>query len=88
MARRYIVANEKAINDGERDPYILLAAAIVRQVIYDLEHAIEYGNRGEEYACVKWLLSEYGQMLSGNNGQYIIDEVYKSCRKENTKWQR
>lgn len=77
MGRQY----EVWIKNREKDPYILLAAAIVRQVMLDLKYAIEFGDKGEEYALKNWLLSAYGQLLSGDQGEYIISEVYKTCAK-------
>lgn len=77
MARTY----EFLLKDKDEDPWLLLSAAIVKQAMIDLKTALRYGNNANVNALKKWFLSDYGQMLSFNHGEYIIDEVMKEVNK-------
>lgn len=68
---------EVMIKSKERDPWILLAAGVVREAMLDLKNAIKYGDKGEEKHLKNWFLSDYGQLLSGNHGEYIIEQITK-----------
>ena len=68
------------------EAYERLRVEIVRSVVRDLEKAIRKSNRQgaiceEQKSLERWLLSKWGQFLSGDNGEYIIER----CRKGNGK---
>ena len=70
----------------EMEAYERLRTEIVRAVVFDLKKAIRKSNRAgaiceEQKELEKWLLSKWGQLLSGDNGEYIIER----CRKTNGK---
>ena len=70
----------------EIEAYERLRTEIVRSVVKDLEKAVKKSERqgsvcGEQKKLEKWLLSKWGQMLSGDNGEYIIER----CRQANEK---
>lgn len=62
----------------ETDPYILLAADIVKAVINDLKDAINFNDTEGEYKLKAWLTSDYGQLLTLGQSEYIISMVYKT----------
>lgn len=62
--------------------YERLRTEIVRSVVKDLEDAVKKSKRQgaiceEQKRLEKWLLSQWGQLLSGDNGEYIIER----CRR-------
>lgn len=67
------------------EPYIRLSAAILSQAMRDLAHELRYGNEKKANALKKWFLSDYGQSLSFGQGEYLIEQVQKSIKKENRK---
>lgn len=68
------------------DPkYRRLAAAILEQAVEDLKRAIIWRDYSATKALERWFLSDWGQTLSGNNGQLIIDRIYNEIQKEREK---
>ena len=64
------------------EAYNRLRAEIVRSAVKDLEKAVKKSNRqgaicAEQKSMERWFLSKWGQFLSGDNGEYIIER----CRK-------
>lgn len=57
--------------------YERVREAIIHQAIYDYKKALRKRNGGSIKALEHWFLSEWGEALSGNNGEYIIEQ----CRK-------
>lgn len=52
-------------------------AAILRQAVSDYKAALRKRNGGAINALERFFMSEWGQMLSGGRGSYIIER----CRK-------
>lgn len=65
--------------------YMLLVAGILETAEYDLKCAIKKRNYSKSTALKKWFLSQWGQALSGNNGQLIIDRIDNELKKERKK---
>ena len=70
------------IPEWQMEAYERLRTEIVRSVVKDLEKAIRKSNRQgaiceEQIRLEKWLRSKWGQFLSGDNGEYIIER----CRR-------
>ena len=63
-----------------------IRAEIVRQAVKDLQKAMKKSDRmgcvcDEQVRLEKWFLSKWGQLLSGDNGEYIIErcrQTYKA----------
>ncbi len=68
---------EIVIDNPEIDPWALLAGSVIREVVKDLHFAIKHNLDNMAKECKKWLLSDYGQLLSLGQGEYIISEAYK-----------
>lgn len=64
---------EKKINNG----YIELAGTIVKQVANDYIQALKSKNENRSKKLEKWFLSSYGQLLSMQQGEYIIENCKK-----------
>lgn len=54
------------------DGYINLAAAIVIQAQKDYRSALRTGDKFKADSLEKFFLSDWGQLLSADNGEYII----------------
>lgn len=54
---------------------------IIKQAIYDYKTALAQDNEGKAKHLEKWFLGEWGQLLSGCNGEYIIEKVRKEMKK-------
>lgn len=65
--------------------FMPLVAAILETAEEDLKEAIKYRKHQEVASLKRWFLSEWGQALSGNNGQLIIDRIESEVKKERTK---
>ena len=72
------------MNDGEKykifkskDGYGNIRIAIVNQAIIDYKKALRTDNETKITALERWFKSEWGEMLSGYNGAYIIEKVKK-----------
>lgn len=66
----------------QMEAYERLRTEVVRSVVLDLEKAVKKSNKqgsmcDEQKYLEKWLLSKWGQFLSGDNGEFIIER----CRK-------
>jgi hypothetical protein len=59
-----------------------LRVAILEQAIKDYKRALRRGNNYKITALERWFLSEWGELLSGNNGAYIIEKVKKEIAAE------
>ena len=64
------------------DNYVLLAAAIVRQAMKDYTAALRQRNYHGIKECERFFLSEWGQALSNNHGEYIIEHCKKTVNKK------
>lgn len=64
-------------------PYESLRLAIVELAVRDYEAALKYGNEKEIKSLERFFLSKWGQYLSDDHGEYIINR----CRKEHEKRQ-
>lgn len=60
------------------DGYKRVQCAIVEQAIYDYKKALKKRNGGKITYFERWFLSEWGEMLSGGNGKYIIEQC-RNC---------
>lgn len=70
----------------QMEAYERLRTEIVRSVVKDLERAVRKSERqgavcDEQKALEKWLRSKWGQLLSGDNGEYIIERCRQTCGK-------
>ena len=57
-----------------------LRIAIVSRAIRDYKTALAYGKERAIYRLEKFFLSEWGQFLSGNYGEYIIERCKKNIK--------
>lgn len=79
----------------QMEAYERLRTEIVKSTVSDLQKALRKSDRigavcEEQVKLEAWLLSGWGQLLSGNNGEYIISkchENYKTKAHKNGKWQ-
>ena len=70
-----------------------LRTEIVKSAVWDLRKAIRKSSRigaicEEQVKLEEWFLSKWGQLLSGDNGEYIIEkchQTYKQARHSNGK---
>ena len=69
------------------DGYANLQIGIIQQAITDYKRALRQGYEGKARALERWFLSSWGEMLSGGNGIYIIEQVRKEVRRKNGKKQ-
>lgn len=60
------------------ESYINIAAAIVKQAMADYKAALKANKKNLIHECEQFFLSAWGQTLSANHGEYIIER----CRKE------
>ena len=65
------------------EAYERLRIEIVRSAVTDLEDAMRKSDRlgvvcDEQIQMERWFLSDWGQLLSGDNGEYIIEKCRKS----------
>lgn len=74
----------------EIDGYERLRAEIVKSAVFDLKKAMRKSHK-LGYVCdaqktlEKWFLSKWGQILSGDNGEYIIEKCSKTYNTGNGK---
>ena len=71
--------------DHEDKFYERLRTEIVRQAVADLQRELRRSDRlgqvtDEVIKLEKWFLSKWGQMLSGDNGEYIISQCRKTYK--------
>lgn len=79
----------------QMEAYERLRVAIVQSVVADLQKALRKSDRtgevcDEQKRLEAWLLSPWGQLLSGDNGEFIINKchnTYKTRAHRNGKWQ-
>ena len=67
------------------EAYERLRIEVVRSATNDLKRALRKSNKSgaicnEQIAMERWFLSPWGQMLSGDNGEYIIERCHKSYK--------
>ena len=60
------------------DPYKELIAAIIEKAKEDYNTAKKRGNYREMFLLKMWFLSDWGQTISGNNGEIIIERLEKN----------
>lgn len=65
--------------------YERLRAEIVKSAVDDLRKAIRKSKRlgyacDEQIKLEKWFLSKWGQLLSGDNGEYIIEKCHETYK--------
>ena len=63
------------------DGYGNVRIAIIKQAIDDYKRALRKGDEYKITALERWFVDEWGEMLSGNNGVYIIQQVRKELKK-------
>ena len=73
----------------QMEAYERLRTEIVKSAVKDLKKALKKSDREgavckEQVALERWFLSKWGQLLSGDNGEYIVNRCHKSY-KVNTK---
>lgn len=70
----------------ELECYEKLRTEIVKQAVMDLKKALRKSDRigcvcDEQTRIEAWFLSKWGQMLSGDNGELIIEKCRKTYKK-------
>ena len=69
----------------QMEAYERLRAEIVKAAVFDYKKALRKSDRlgvvcGEQIKLEKWFLSKWGQMLSGDNGELIIEKCRKTYK--------
>lgn len=69
----------------QMDAYERLRTEIVRSAVKDLQRAYRKSDRlggvcKEQISLEKWFRSQWGQLLSGDNGEYIIEKCRKTYK--------
>lgn len=54
--------------------------AIIERAIEDYKNALQSNDNAKITTLEHWFLSEWGQQLSGGNGQYIIEKVKQEMK--------
>ena len=72
----------------QTEAYERLRTAILKSAVFDLQKAMRrYARLGfvcdEQTKLEAWFLSEWGQMLSGGNGEYIVERCRKTYKPRN-----
>lgn len=67
-----------------------LRTEIVRSAVYDLKKALRKSDRlgavcTEQVTMERWFLSDWGQFLCENRGEYIIEKCHKIYKKAHGK---
>ena len=67
------------------DYYERLRTEIVKSAVDDYKKALRKSKRvgckcAEEVELERWFLSKYGQLLSGDNGEYIIEKCHETYK--------
>ena len=67
------------------EAYERLSAAIVKSVVNDYQKALRKSDRlgfvcDEQKKAEEWLLSTWGQLLSGDNGEYILERCQNTYK--------
>ena len=75
----------------QMEAYERLRTEIIKAAVYDLKKAIRKSNRlgavcDEQKKMESWFLSSWGQLLSGDNGEYIIEKCHKDYKKDNQRY--
>lgn len=60
--------------------YEELMCAIVLQAVKDYRKALKHGTPREVLDLENWFLGEWGQLLSNDNGAYIIEKVKQDVK--------
>lgn len=60
------------------DGYERLQIAILQQAIKDYKTALKKNSYYSKRSLERWFLSDWGEMLSNNNGELIIEKCQKS----------
>lgn len=68
------------LNDELDKRYIELAGEIVGQVVRDYIKALKNGEHGKARALERWFKSPYGQILSMQHGEFIIENSRKIAK--------
>ena len=63
------------------DGYDALKVAIIRRAVSDYNISLRKNDLFHQKKLEKFFLSEWGQMLSDNYGEYIIEQCKKECGK-------
>ena len=69
----------------QMEAYETLRTEVVKSAVRDLQKAMRKSDRlgcvcGEQRKLEQWFLSKWGQMLSGDNGKYIIEKCRKTYK--------
>lgn len=69
----------------QMDAYERLRTEIVRSAVKDLEKALRKSDRlgavcSEQIRLERWFTSQWGQMLCGGNGEYILEKVRQNYK--------
>ena len=69
----------------QMEAYERLRAEIVRSAVFDYKKALRKSDRigticEEQAKLERWFLSQWGQFLSGDNGEYIMEQCRKTYK--------
>ena len=67
------------------EAYERLRTEVVRLAVMDLQRALRKSDRlgivcNEQIELERWFRSKWGQLLSGDNGEYIIERCHQSYK--------
>ena len=68
------------ITNQNTNGYENVRVAIIEQAITDYKRALKKRQRGSIISLERFFLSSWGEMISGGNGEYIIEQVKKQIR--------
>ncbi len=75
------------VTDRENAFYQRLRIEVVKAAVFDLQKALRKSDRlgfvcDEQIALEQWFLSKWGQLMSGDNGELIIEKCKKTYKKD------
>ena len=73
------------IPEWQIEAYERIRVEIIRSAVYDLQKAMRKSDRigfvcTEQKKLEAWFLSKWGQMLCGDNGEYILNQCRKTYK--------
>lgn len=63
------------------DTHVHLKAAIITQAINDYARALKSEDEQQAQYLERWFKSEWGEFLSGNSGNFIVEKTKKELQK-------
>lgn len=74
-------------NHNSIDPYDILAVEIIKQAVHDYREELRKSKSANKktrecYQLERFFRSEYGQLLSMDKGEYIMEQIQKEVEAE------